>query len=78
MDMDSRPDILRSNEPIKSAIRFSPAAMTSSSVLGQVRDRFGSDGTSMIGSSSSDDGDFGEWKVAALCKVMSGLTGREH
>lgn len=32
----------------------------------------------MTGSRSSDDGDFGEWKVAALRKVMSGSTGEEH
>ncbi len=32
----------------------------------------------MTGSSSSSDGDFGEWKVAALRKVMSVLTSGRH
>ena len=55
----------------RAAMHSSPAAMTSSKELRQVWDRFGSDAKLMMGSSSSDEGDFGEWKVAALRKVIS-------
>lgn len=78
VERDSRPDKLRSKDPINSAIRFSPAAMTSSNVLGHVRDRFGSDGILMMGSSSSDGGDLGEWKVAAFRKGILVSTGERH